>query len=212
VVDTGVPTVKMVKPYRNTELIHQKVKEAESCGCIAVGMDIDHFYGSFRDGLSERADIFSPQPTAEIIQAISETKLPFIIKGVLSPKDALRAADIGAVAVEVSNHGWAALDFSVPAAIALPRIAETVGKRLIVLADSGLKTGNDVFKVLALGATAAGFASSILLAHAALGTEGVVQLINFLTAELKRTMAVTGCQTVSAINRSLIVPAPEFTL
>lgn len=212
VIDTGVPVVKMVKPYRNAELIHQKVKDAEARGCVAVGMDIDHFYGSFRDGRSERADTFKPQQTAEIVQAVSETKLPFIIKGVLSLRDANRAAEIGAAAVEVSNHGWSPLDFSVPAMLALPEIAEAVGGRMTVLADSGFKTGNDVFKALALGAKGAGFASSILLAHAAGGADGVEQLMNFITVELKRTMAVTGCPTVSAINRSLIVPMPGLEL
>jgi len=207
-IDTGVPVVKMVKPYRNTELIHQKVHDAESRGCVAIGMDIDHFYGSFRDGRSERADTFGPQPTNEIKQLISETKLPFIIKGVLSITDARKAAEIGATGVEVSNHGWSPLDFSVPAMIALPKVVEAVGGRLIVLVDSGFKTGNDVFKALAFGARGAGFASSILLAHAAGGAEGVEQFINFITAELKRTMTVTGCPTLAAINRSLIVPMP----
>ncbi len=212
VIDTGVPVVKMVKPYRNTELIHQKVHDAESRGCIAVGMDIDHFYGSFRDGRSERADIFSPQQTSEIKQLISETKLPFIIKGVLSLKDANKAAEIGASCVEVSNHGWGALDFSVPAIIALPKVAETVGGRLTILVDSGFKTGNDVFKALALGAKCVGFASSILLAHAAGGATGVEQFANFISAELRRTMAVTGCPNLSTINRSLIVPMPGMTI
>lgn len=207
-IDTGVPVVKMVKPYRNTELIYQKVRDAEKRGCVAVGMDIDHFYGSFRDGRSERTDTFGPQQTSEIKQVISTTKLPFIIKGVLSVSDAEKAAAIGAGSVEVSNHGWSPLDFSVPSVLALPKVVEIVGGRLTVLVDSGFKTGNDVFKGLALGAKGAGFASSILLAHAAGGAEGVEQLINFITIELKRTMALTGCPTLSAINRSHIIPMP----
>jgi isopentenyl diphosphate isomerase/L-lactate dehydrogenase-like FMN-dependent dehydrogenase len=210
-IDTGVPVVKMVKPYRNTELIYQqKVHDAEKRGAVAVavGMDIDHFYGSFRDGRSERADTFAPQQTADIRQAISGTKLPFIIKGVLSVSDAEKAAGIGAACVEVSNHGWSPLDCSVPAVLALPKVVEAVGGRMMVLIDSGFKTGNDVFKALALGAKGVGFASSILLAHAAGGAEGVEQLMNFITLELSRTMAVTGCPTVAAVNRSRIVPMP----
>jgi 4-hydroxymandelate oxidase len=205
VIDTGVPVVKMVKPYRNTELVHQKVRDAERCGAVALGMDIDHFYGSFRDGRGQNTETFGPQSTGELQQLIAGTKLPFIIKGVLSTRDAGRAAEIGASCVEVSNHGWGPLDCSVPAVFVLPKIVECTGGRLTVLVDSGFKTGNDVFKALALGAKAAGFASSILLAHAAGGSEGVAQLIGFITAELKRTMAVTGCPALNAINRSLLV-------
>ena len=207
-IDTGVPVVKMVKPYRNTELIYQKVCDAEKCGAVAVGMDIDHFYGSFRDGRSERADTFAPQQTADIRQAISGTKLPFIIKGVLSVSDAEKAAGIGAGCVEVSNHGWSPLDCSVPAVLALPKVVEAVGGQMTVVIDSGFKTGNDVFKALALGAKGVGFASSILLAHAAGGAEGVEQFMNFITLELRRTMAVSGCLTVASINRSHIVLMP----
>jgi len=108
-IDTGVPVVKMVKPYRNTELIYQKVRDAEARGAVAVGIDIDHFYGSFRDGRGQNTETFAPQPTDDIRQAISSTKLPFIIKGVLSVSDAEKAAGIGASSVEVSNHGWSPL-------------------------------------------------------------------------------------------------------
>jgi 4-hydroxymandelate oxidase len=91
IIDTGVRVIKMVKPYRNTELIHQKVRDAERCGAVAVGMDIDHFYGSFHDGRGRTTETFGPQPTGDIKQLISETELPFIIKGVLNTKDAVRA-------------------------------------------------------------------------------------------------------------------------
>jgi 4-hydroxymandelate oxidase len=207
-IDTGVPVVKMVKPYRNTELIYQKVHDAEARGAVAVGMDIDHFYGSFRDGRSERADTFSPQTTEGIKEAVASTKLPFIIKGVLSINDAETASEIGTSCVEVSNHGWSPLDCGVPAMLALPKVVEAVGGRMTVLVDSGFKTGNDVFKALAFGAKSVGFASSILLAHAAGGADGVEQFIDFLTLEIKRTMSVSGCSTVAAINRSHTVSMP----
>jgi len=80
-IDTGTPIVKMVKPYRDAELIYQKVRDANARGCIAVGMDIDHFYGGFRDGRARLTETFSPKRSGEIVQAISATKLPFIIKG-----------------------------------------------------------------------------------------------------------------------------------
>jgi len=210
-IDTGTPVVKMVKPYRETELIYKKVRDAESRGCVAVGMDIDHFYGIYRDGKADRAETFAPKQTDEVRQAISLTKLPFIIKGVLSVHDAERAVEIGASAIVVSNHGTGSFDFGVPSVIALPEVVRAVDDRLTVLVDSGFRTGNDIFKGLALGAKAVGFATSVLLASSAGGAVGVEEFIGFVTAELRRTMAICGCPELSVVNRSLLVASPELT-
>jgi len=119
--------VKIVKPYRQTDLIFEKVREAEKVGCAAVGMDIDHFYGRLvAEDKTDRTDLFAPQPTDIIKQAISETKLPFIIKGVLGVADATKAVRMGASAVMVSNHEPFAVDFTVPSMLALPRIVQSV--------------------------------------------------------------------------------------
>jgi isopentenyl diphosphate isomerase/L-lactate dehydrogenase-like FMN-dependent dehydrogenase len=209
-IDTGAPVVKIVKPYRKTELIYEKVHDAESRGCVAVGMDIDHFYGVLLGDRVARTELFGPQSTAELKQLISQAKLPFIIKGVLSVDDAEKAAQLGASSVIVSNHGRGALDFSVPSMIALPEVVSSVGDRMAVLVDSGFKTGNDVFKAVAFGAKAVGFASSMLLAVAAGGSDGVELLVNQIAAELQRTMTATGCSNLSAIDRSIIVQVPAW--
>ncbi len=140
----------------------------------------------------------------------SQTKLPFIIKGVLSVTDAEKAVRLGASAIMVSNHGRDSVDFSVPSMIALPKIVDSVGSKVTVLIDTGFRTGNDVLKALAFGAKGVGFANSMLLALAADGADGVELLINQITAELRRTMAATGCPNLSAINRSIIVPMPNM--
>jgi 4-hydroxymandelate oxidase len=207
-IDLGAKVVKMVKPYKNTELIYKKAREAEERGCVALGMDIDHYYGRLVGDKVDRDDLFGPQKTEELKQLISETKLPFIIKGVLSTVDAEKALQLGASAVMVSNHGSAAIDFTIPSMMALPKVSESVGQKLTVLVDTGFKTGNDVLKALALGAKAVGFASSLLLAYAADGSSGVELLIHYITAELRRTMAATGCASVSAVSRSIISQAP----
>jgi 4-hydroxymandelate oxidase len=207
-IDLGAKVVKIVKPYRETNLIYKKVREAEERGCVAVGMDIDHFYGRLVGDEVSRDDIFGPQKSEEIKQIIAGTKLPFIIKGVLSVVDAEKAFQLGASAVVVSNHGTAAIDYTIPSMMALPKIAERVGQRLTVLVDTGFRTGNDVLKAIALGAKAVGFASSMLLAYAADGAAGVELLINQITAELRRTMAAVGLSSVSGANRSLIHFSP----
>jgi len=196
-IDTNVPVVKIVKPYQKTELIFEKVRDAENRGCVAVGMDMDHFYGRLVGDEVVDTATFGPQRTVELKQLISQTKLPFIIKGVLSVSDAEKALELGAAAMVVSNHGSGAFDFSIPSMIALPKIAESVGNKLTVLVDTGFETGTDVFKALAFGAKAVGFASSVILAWAANGSKGVELLVNQITAELRRTMAASGCNNLS---------------
>ncbi len=209
-IDTGAPVVKIVKPYRRTELVYEKVRDAENRGCVAVGMDIDHFYGILgASGEIARAELFSPQNTEELRQVVSQTKLPFVVKGVLSINDAEKAVQLGASAIIVSNHGSGSLEFSVPSMIALPKIVERVGTKLTVLIDTGFETGNDTLKAFAFGAKGVGFASPMILAWAADGSSGVELLVNQLTAELRRTMAATGCPNLVAINRSIIAPLPN---
>lgn len=205
-IDTGAPIVKIIKPYRNTDLIFEKLHEAESRGCMAVGMDIDHFHGLQRpDGDVVRTELMGPQKTETIRQLISQTKLPFIIKGVLSLTDAQKAVDIGAKAIVVSNHASGSLTFSVPSLIALPKIAEKFGDKLTILVDTGFQTGNDVLKGLSLGARAVGMGSGMVLAWAAKGTEGVEMLIERITGELRRTMAATGCAALPDVDQSILV-------
>jgi L-lactate dehydrogenase (cytochrome) len=129
---------------------------------------------------------------------------------VLSVSDAEKAAQLGASAVIVSNHGKSSIDFSIPSMVALPKIVESVGDTLTVFVDTGFKTGNDILKALAFGAKAVGFASSMILACAADGAAGVELLINKITAELRRTMAATGCPDLKAINRSIISQMPPI--
>ena len=108
----------------------------------------------------------------------------------------------------VSNHGSASIDFTIPSMMALPEISESYGDKLTILVDTGFKTGNDVLKALAFGAEAVGFASSMLLAYMADGAAGVELLIDRITAELRRTMAATGCANTSMVDRSIIHLSP----
>ena len=155
-------------------------------------------------------ETFGPQSTDELSQLISQTKLPFIVKGMLSLTDAEKAVQLGASAIVVSNHGGGSLDFAIPSMVVLPKIIDSVSNKVTVLIDSGFKTGNDVFKALAFSAKAVGFANSMLLAWGADGSAGVELLLNQIAAELQRTMAATGCPNLSAIKRSAIVQMPAM--
>ena len=209
-VDTGTPVAKIVKAFRDTELIYKQVKEVEEQGCVAVGIDIDYWHGTFRDGGGRGTETYAPRKMSEIRQIMASTKLPYIIKGILSVDDARKAVELGASAIIISNHLWATFDFGVPNIIALPKIAKAVGDKLTVFVDSGYRTGNDVFKAFALGAKSVGITSSVVHAVSAGGADGVSQFLGFVHAELKRTMSFCGCANLLEINRSLLTVSPEL--
>jgi len=122
----------------------------------------------------------------------------------------MKTVEMGASAIIVSNHIWSGHVFSVPSIISLPKMVKAVGSRVTVLVDSGFRTGDDVFKALALGAKAVGFTTSVVSAACAGGARGVEQLVGFITAELKRTMATCGRSDLSAIDSSALAVSPEL--
>ena len=131
-------------------------------------------------------------------------KGPLIIKGVLDPEDAKAAADIGADGVVVSNHGGRQLDGVLSSARALPAIADAVGDRLTVLADSGVRSGLDVVRMLALGAKGVLLGRAAVYALAARGEAGVAQLLDLIEKEMRVAMALTGVRDVASIDRSIL--------
>lgn len=136
----------------------------------------------------------------------SITKLPLIIKGVLRAEDAKKAVAMGLNGIIVSNHGGRRLD-GVPASIEqLPQVVAAVGDRAEVFLDSGIRRGTDVLKALALGAKAVLIGRPYAWALAANGEAGVAKVIELLREELVSAMLATGCEKISSIDRSLLVP------
>jgi len=134
----------------------------------------------------------------------SFTKLPVLLKGILSAEDARLAAEEGVQAVLVSNHGARNLD-TVPATIeALPVIMEAVGDRLPVLLDGGVRRGTDVIKALALGAKAVLIGRPYLWGLATGGAEGVERVVQMLRAELEASMKLCGVTSLSQIDRNVL--------
>jgi len=132
---------------------------------------------------------------------------PLIVKGVLDPDDARAAAESGAHAVVVSNHGGRQLD-SVPSTIsALPAIVDAVGGRVEVLFDGGVRSGLDVFKALAFGARAALLGRAWVFPLAALGEAGVTRVLGTVRRELEVALALAGVTSVSEIGREQLVDA-----
>jgi len=132
-------------------------------------------------------------------------KGPLLLKGILDPDDARRAADLGADGVIVSNHGGRQLDGASSTTAALPAIAEAVGDRLTVMADGGVRSGADVLRMLALGAKSVMIGRAWAFALAAGGERGVAKMLESLDTEIRVAMALTGVTRVNEIDRSLLI-------
>lgn len=139
----------------------------------------------------------------------SACNLPVIIKGVLAGEDGALAAEHGADAVIVSNHGGRQLDSVVASIDALPEVVDAVGGKIPVLMDGGIRRGTDVLKALALGATAVQIGRPYVWGLAAFGQVGVQRVIELLQAEFKLSMALAGKPNVAAIDSHLIRNPPS---
>ncbi|WBK01591.1 alpha-hydroxy acid oxidase [Methylocystis parvus] len=135
---------------------------------------------------------------------VARTKLPVLVKGVMTAEDASRALKVGSAGVVVSNHGGRALD-SQPATIdVLPEIVEAVDGRAPILIDGGIRRGGDVFKALALGAKATLIGRPYIHGLASAGAIGVSHVLHVLRAEFEVTMALTGCRSLADITAASI--------
>ncbi|AIT81993.1 FMN-dependent L-lactate dehydrogenase LldD [Novosphingobium pentaromativorans] len=134
----------------------------------------------------------------------SEWKGPLVIKGILDPEDAREAAELGADGIVVSNHGGRQLDGVLSSARALPPIAESVGDRLTVLADGGIRSGLDVVRMLALGAKGVLLGRAWAWALAAGGQAGITKMLGLIEAEMRVAMALTGTTKIAEIDGSVL--------
>ncbi|MET3804388.1 4-hydroxymandelate oxidase [Nakamurella sp. UYEF19] len=142
---------------------------------------------------------------------IESTGLPVWVKGVLHPEDAVAAVEAGAAGVIVSNHGRRQVAGVVPTAEALGDVVDAVGGRVPVVVDGGIRSGVDLLRALALGASAVGVGRPVLWGLATTGTDGVRDVLAGLTVELRQAMAATGAGSLSAINRTMVRPATFLT-
>lgn len=127
---------------------------------------------------------------------------PMVIKGILDPEDAREAARFGADGIVVSNHGGRQLDGVLSTARALPAIADAVKGELAILADSGVRNGLDVVRMLALGADSVLLGRAFVYALAAQGGEGVANLLDLIAREMRVAMTLTGAKTIAEITRN----------
>ncbi|MET0355201.1 MAG: L-lactate dehydrogenase [Cellvibrio sp.] len=174
-----------------------------------------HSLGNIAPVLGENAGIdefwawlgknFDPTVTwADIDRIRAEWDGHFIIKGILDPEDAQQAANIGASGIIVSNHGGRQLDGASSSIRALPKIVDAVGSDFPVLLDSGIRSGLDVVRALALGAKAVMIGRPWVYALAAKQKAGVSEILNLFANEMRVAMALSGCTRIEDINKAMI--------
>jgi L-lactate dehydrogenase (cytochrome) len=149
---------------------------------------------------------FDPSISWKDLEWIREFwKGPMIIKGILDPEDAKDAVKFGADGIVVSNHGGRQLDGVLSTAHALPAIADAVKGDIAILADSGIRTGLDVVRMIALGADSVLLGRAFVYALAAAGEAGVINLLNLIEKEMRVAMTLTGAKTIAEISGESLV-------
>ncbi len=203
--ESKAQTIRIIKPYADKEKIFSQIAFAEKTNALAVGIDIDHIFGGNGDYDCVMGENMTKQSLKDIAEYVQSTKLPFVVKGVLSVTDALKCVDSGVKGIVVSHH-HGRLPFAVPPLFILPQIAKAVKEKndMKIFVDCGIDSGNDAFKALALGADAVSAGRILMTPLAKDGIEGVQNQLQKMKGELSYTMAFCGCHTLSEIDASVI--------
>ena len=201
------PTVRIIKPFADHDIILEQIDFAVKHGAVAVGVDIDHIAN--KDGGYDVVDghPLGPVMLADLKDYVKAARVPFVAKGVLSVNDALKARDAGCKAVLVSHH-HGRIPFGIPPTAVLPRIKDALqGSGMMIFCDCGIDTGYDAYKALALGADAVAVGRGILAPLLKEGTEGVVRKIRQMNEQLSELMLYTGIKDTDSFDSSIIHPS-----
>ena len=210
--------------FRDRDRSEAMVRRAEATGCRAIVLTVDSpRWGRKERSLRTEDDLpwrngnlsALPPSKCEYLDGAPATwvdfewlrrltNLPLVIKGILTAEDAVLAANHGAEAVVVSNHGGRQLDGAIASIEALPEIVAAVDDKLEVYLDSGIRRGTDVLKSLALGARAVLIGRPVLWGLAVHGSQGATEILRMLKNELAWAMALSGRPSIRSINRDLV--------
>ena len=193
----GIPTVK---PW-DVNTLAEKFALVKESNAFACAMDVDAAGLPFLKNLTPPA---GSKSAAELKEIIEKAGVPFILKGIMTVKGALKAKEAGASAIVVSNHGGRVLDQCPPTAEVLPEIAAAVGKDMKIFVDGGIRSGVDVFKALALGADAVLIGRPYVTAVYGGAADGVEALTAKLISELEDAMAMCGAHSLKEITRDMV--------
>lgn len=193
----GIPTVK---PW-NMETIKEKLALVRSSKAFACAMDIDGAGLPFLKNMDPPA---GNKSTDELHAVAEEAGVPFIVKGIMTVKGAVKAVEAGASGIIVSNHGGRVLDQCPATAEVLAEIADAVRGKITIFVDGGIRSGTDVFKALAMGADAVVIARPYVTAVYGGDAEGVRLYTEKIGEELRDAMLMCGAASLKDIDRSMI--------
>ena len=198
----GARMIEIIKPYADRDLIYRKIDHAQKLGLLAVGVDIDHPFAE--DGGPDVVNGWkmAPMRTAELAEIVKYAKLPVIVKGVLSRRDAERCLVTGARGLVLSRHNNR-IEYALPPLALLPEIAAMAGN-VPLFVDCEIKTGMDAFKALALGATGVCIGRPLMTAIKQGGADGVRDYLLRANDELKKAMAYTGTPDLGHMDPTVI--------
>ncbi len=193
----GVPTIK---PW-NVEAVMAKLDILNENNIFAAAMDIDGAGLPFLKAMNPNA---GSKTVEELREIISYAKMPFIIKGIMTPRAAEKAVEAGAAGIVVSNHGGRVLGQTRATADVLPDIARAVKGKCVILVDGGIRSGVDVFKAIALGADAVLIGRPFVPAVYGGEAEGAKLLFDKYKAELIDTMTMCGAHSLAEISPDMV--------
>ena len=204
------PLVFMAYMNRGREEVSEYAKTAEDLGFAAVGITMDTVKPvkigdevplSTKDGKPRKGHKSTPKDIEWMKQQV---KLPVVVKGIMGADDARAAVNAGADALVVSNHGGRILDFNRSALEALPEVVDAVAGKVPVLLDSGIRSGGDIVKALALGAKAVLVGRPVAWGVGAFGARGVERVYAILAEEMQRVLTMTGVARVRDVTKSVL--------
>jgi len=200
----GVPTIK---PWADLDEFHKRVAWSLEVGSMGIATDLDaiglgYQYsgkpGSKNEGVCSRN-------VDELKDFIESVNIPVVIKGIMSVKSAVKAAETGAYGILISNHGGNVVESSLAPCDVIEEIRHELGNSMKIFADGGVRSGEDVFKMLALGADAVGIGRPYTIAVYGGGKQGVTTYTQKIYWELQNIMRLANCRNLKEISRDKLI-------
>lgn len=200
----GVPTTK---PWADREEFKKRVKWSLEAGAIAIATDLDSIglgyqysgkVGSKNEGVCAR----NVEELKDFVQSVD---VPVVIKGIMSVKAAMKAAESGAYGILISNHGGNVVENSLAPCDVVEEIHAALGHSIKIFADGGVRSGEDVFKMIALGADAVGIGRPYTIAVYGGGQDGAAVYTHKIYWELKNIMRLANCESLADITRDKLI-------
>ena len=201
---TGVPLAANTKPFKDRQKMFSAIDEIQSAGVNWIGIEIDSGQGTKVHDKQMAFDC-TPLSLKELKEIREKVSIPLIFKGVLSKEDAEKSLEAGADGIFISNHGAHTLDYLPHPFQVMDEIVGVAKGEATILIDGGFRRGSDAFKGLAFGAQLVGLGRPILYGLAANGADGVKDVIQQITEEMKRLMSMTGSSDPGYVKRDLLI-------